>query len=600
MLNLTKFVTKKYHLTQCTLGFALYYCHALRKFFILIGLIYGLGVHAQTSDKGQFSGNLITNYQKYIRDDKIGANTKVYLEGSNSLETWLNMNYRINGYTFTVRYDGFFNSPLLNPIGSFTDHGIGYWQINKKLEKLDLTIGSFYDQLGSGLLFRAYEQRQIGIDYAVQGARAAYEINDHLRVKAFAGNQKGNIDDRFGYAKQVISGANIEGNTSVNNTQITGGLSALNRTLTSDDRQSILETIKGYDVGDRFVPKHNVYGGNAYINVVRNSLSFDLEYVQKSKEAMLIDNVWKNKEGRIIYGAIGWGKSGIKMGTRKRGKKKGKPRDKASIGLNIQARHIDHFVIKTSPSEQLLNGLISYMPSLTKQNTYRLLARYNAPAQEIGENGVQAEIDIKPSRKTKINLNGSYVQSADDNGKNGSPQLLFRELNGQIIQKISRNVKLKLGLQSIEYNQAVYEQEVDYENVKTITPFGELNVKIKPKGKRKDGHKRSSKNLRFEFQVLNTDRDQGSFANAIAEFSFNPKFTLAVGDMVNFAPHRYPNMNITDEILHYPSVFASYNTGKNVFSLAYLKQQAGVNCSGGICRVEPAFSGVRFTMNSNF
>jgi len=59
-------------------------------------------------------------------------------------------------------------------------------------------------------------------------------------------------------------------------------------------------------------------------------------------------------------------------------------------------------------------------------------------------------------------------------------------------------------------------------------------------------------------------------------------------------------MNITDEILHYPSVFASYNSGKNIFSLAYLKQQAGVNCSGGICRVEPAFSGVRFTMNSNF
>jgi len=279
--------------------------------------MYLSAAYAQSSDKGQFSGNLISNYQKYIRDDKIGANTKVYLEGSNSMESWLNMNYRINGYTFTVRYDGFFNSPLLNPIGSFTDHGIGYWQINKKLDKLDLTIGSFYDQLGSGLLFRAYEQRQIGIDYAIQGARAAYQISDNLRIKAFAGNQKGNIDDRFGYAKQVVSGLNIEGDKTLGKAQFTAGLSALNRTLTSNDRQSIVETIKGYDLADRFIPKHNVYGGNAYLNVVRNSLSLNLEYVEKSKEAMLINNKWQDKKWPNHYGALGWGKSGIKMGTTK-------------------------------------------------------------------------------------------------------------------------------------------------------------------------------------------------------------------------------------------------------------------------------------------
>ena len=546
---------------------------------------------AQDDDKGQFSGNLISNYQKYIRDDKIGANTKVYLEGSNSMESWLNLNYRRSGYTFTVRYDGFYNSPLLNPIGSTTAHGIGYWQVNKKLEKLDLTVGSFYDQLGSGLLFRAYEQRQIGIDYAIQGARVIYDITDHLHVKGFAGNQKGNIFDRFGYTKQVVSGLNLEGDVSVGRTFITVGASALNRTLTGEDRQGIVENLKSYKIEDQFIPKQNVYGGNAYINVVHNALSVNLEYVQKSKEAMLIDNVWFNKDGRIIYGALGWGKSGINMGKSKKLDKNGnrKNRDKASIGLNLQARHIDHFIIKTAPTEQLLNGLISYMPSLTRQNTYRLLARYNAPAQERGENGAQAEVDVKLSRKTKINLNASYVQSLSSNGKNGSPQLLFRELYGEIQQKLGEHVKLKLGLQSIEYNQGIYEQEVQYDNVKTFTPFGELNVKM-PK----------HRNLRVEFQVLNTDRDQGSFANVIAEMSLGTKYTVAIGDMVNFKPHRYENMTISDEILHYPSIFTSYNTGKNLFTLAYLKQQAGVNCSGGICRVEPAFSGVRFTMNSNF
>ena len=73
--------------------------------------------------------------------------------------------------------------------------------------------------------------------------------------------------------------------------------------------------------------------------------------------------------------------------------------------------------MRTSPNELLLNGLLAYMPSLTRQNTYRLLARYNAPAQELGEDGVQGEIDIRPSKKTQITLNGSYVQSLPANGK---------------------------------------------------------------------------------------------------------------------------------------------------------------------------------------
>ncbi len=544
---------------------------------MLITPLFG-HICAQNNEKGQFSGNLITQYQKFIRDDKIGANTKVYLEATNSMESWLNLNYRINGYTFTVRYDGFFNSPLLNPIGSYTDHGIGYWQVNKKLKDLDLTVGSFYDQLGSGLLFRSYEQRQIGIDYALQGARAIYNLGNHWVFKGFVGNQKGNINDRFGYAKQVVSGASVESNYQIGQVNMVTGAATLNRALTTNDRDGIVETIKTYDLDKRFVPKGNVYGGTIYSNIMYKTLGVNLEYVQKSKEAILIDNVWQNRNGKIVYASVSWGKRNWKLAGKK-----------ANFGMNMQLRHIDHFAIRTAPTEQLLNGLISYMPSLTRQNTYRLLARYNAPAQEIGENGIQSELDLKIGSDTKISINGSYVQSLEENGKNNAPQLLFREIYGELQQKISKKVKLKIGLQSIEYNQAVYEQEVDYENVQTITPFTEVNIKT-----------RHGQNLRLEAQYLSTAQDQGSFFNGIAEYTFNSKLTVAVGDMINTKPHRYSNMNIVNEVLHYPSVFTSYNAGTNVFTLAYLKQQAGVNCSGGICRVEPAFSGVRFTLNSNF
>jgi hypothetical protein len=167
-------------------------------------------------------------------------------------------------------------------------------------------------------------------------------------------------------------------------------------------------------------------------------------------------------------------------------------------------------------------------------------------------------------------------------------QKLFQEYNGQIVQNIGKD-KLKLGLQRVFYNQAVYEQEPEYENVKTFTPYMEWLHKIG-----------SDKSLRIEAQYLKTDKDQGSFANLMIEYYFNKEWSMSVGDMINSEPHRYERMNIVNDVLHYPMVFVSYNKNNSFYTLSYLKQQEGVNCSGGICRIEPAFSGVRFTVSSNF
>jgi hypothetical protein len=534
-------------------------------------------------DKGQFSGNLLLNYQKYLRDDKIGATTKVYLENSSSVDAWLFMNYRIKGYSFTVRYDALNNSPLLNPQGSYTNHGIGFWQASKQIDKLTITAGSFYDQLGSGILFRAYEQRQLGIDYAIQGIKLEYAFNENWKLKGFGGNQKGYLENRFGYSKQVVAGANLEGNINLGTDSRFGtlqlGSSALNRTLDRGTMDGLVAEINTYDISNRFIPKYNVYGFNGYFTYNLGNLTWNAEFNYKTPEAIRdMSNKLVSSDGKVIYTSLSWGKSGMNWG-----------KQKASVGLNLQARHVDKFPLRITPNEQLLNGMMSYLPSLTRQNTYRLLARYNAPAQDIGENGIQAELDIKPRKGTQIMLNGSYVQSLKSNGKSNKEILLFREIYGEIIQSIGKKAKLKLGMQSIQYNQARYEQENGYDDVITMTPFGELTLKL-PK----------QRSLRIETQYLHTEKDQGSFANLQAEFYLNPIWYVGAGDMVNIVPHRYDNMVIADEVLHYPMIYMGYTKGNSVYTIGYLKQQQGVNCSGGICRLEPAFSGVRFTVSSNY
>jgi len=558
----------------------------LLAFVAFVGRVSG---QTKDSDKGQFSGNLLMNYQKYLRDDSIGANTKVYKENTASADAWLFMQYRVKGYSFIVRYDAFNNSPLLDPQDAYTDHGIGFWQVNKSVDKLDITMGSFYDQFGTGILFRSYEQRQIGIDYAMQGMRLKYNINDKWAIKGFAGNQKGNIKNRFGFAKQVISGMNIEGNIPLGEMSKFGdlivGTSAINRSLDRETMDRLVGTINTYNLADRFYPKYNMYGFNGYFGYTKGNFGWNVEANVKTPEAILgMNDRFKLAGGNVLYTSFSWGKGGWKLG-----------KQKASIGLNLQARHVDNFAFRTAPTEALLNGLVSYLPSMTRQNTYRLLSRYNAPGQELGEDGIQGEVEFKPRKGTQIFFNASYVQSLASNGKLNTAtgameaEKLFSENYLEVVQKLGKHDKLKLGVQRIHYNQTRYEDEPEYVPVETITPFGEW-MHTMDKGR----------SLRVEWQYLSTKNDQGSFANLMVEYWATKQLSIAVGDMVNVVPHRYERMIIADKVLHYPTVFVGYTEKNTVFTLAYLKQQQGVNCSGGICREEPAFSGIRFTISSNF
>jgi hypothetical protein len=52
--------------------------------------------------------------------------------------------------------------------------------------------------------------------------------------------------------------------------------------------------------------------------------------------------------------------------------------------------------------------------------------------------------------------------------------------------------------------------------------------------------------------------------------------------------------------LHFPTAGMVYSSGRTRYALRYVKQVEGIVCSGGICRLEPAFSGFKFNVSSNF
>jgi hypothetical protein len=552
----------------------------------LLALIPATGILAQenSSEKGVLSGNLIMNHQMYDRDDEIGANTLVYKTTKSSTDAWLYLNYAIKGYNFSMRYDLFNNTPTLNPQDAYTANGIGYWQVSKDIDKLNITAGYFYDQFGSGIIYRSYEVRPLGLDFATQGLKLEYKLSPNTKLKGFTGMPKGDIGNRFGVNPQVVKGINAEHRQSTAQWgDFDFGASFVNRTLDRQTMNLIVEEINSYDVEKQFYPKYNVYSWNGYVNWAFRDLSVGVEYNRKTAEAIRnMAGLLDSANGSVLlcnmaYATAGFGKNGG-----------------GSLGVNLQYRHVDRYSLRYSPFlnvQQPLYGFITYLPSLTRQNAYRLLARYQAPTQDLGENGLQGDIVFTPKFGTTFSVNLAHVQSLAGNGTNGSPEKLYEEVyvEWQQLWGAKKKLQTKLGLQRVYYNQAVYEQEPEYEAVQTFTPFGEFTLKMKKK-----------RSLRLEWQYLQTDRDQGSFFNTMLEYNITPYWNVSAGDMINTAPHRYANMIIANRVIHYPTLFTSYTVKNSVFTFAYLKQQAGVNCAGGICRVEPAFSGFRLTASTNF
>lgn len=137
------------------------------------------------------SGGFQTNGNLFLRDSAIGAaGIPQYDYQLFGAESWLDLNMSYNGFNGGIRFDLFNNSNLLNPLNSYTAQGIGRWFINKEIDRLDLTVGYLYDQIGSGIIYRAYEERAQLLDNALLGVSAKYRINEQWNVKAFTGKQK--------------------------------------------------------------------------------------------------------------------------------------------------------------------------------------------------------------------------------------------------------------------------------------------------------------------------------------------------------------------------------------------------------------------------
>ena len=530
---------------------------------------------------GRLSGSLEANANFFIRDSAIGAfNIPQYETQLYGAETWMQLNYSNWGFDVGVRFDLYNNSNLIDPNSSNSGQGIGRWFIKKKLDKLSISAGYLYDQIGSGIIFRAYEQRPLAIDNSLYGLRLTYELTPDWELKAFSGKQKdidAFVDSEHTGAPiydAVIKGFNAEGFLSIGEEgkviSFAPGFGVVNKTLSEPIMENVVDVLSRYLVEDQFKPQYNTYAYSLYNSLNIGKITWYVEGAYKTKEVIdnpmieritlggtEVDGKFTNETGSVAYTSLTYATKGL--------------------GITLEGKRTENYKFRTNPFTVLNRGAINFLPPMTRDNTYRLTSRYNAATQELGEQALQIDIRYVPKRKLSFNLNMSNITDLDN-------EPLYREVFTEAYYKYKRKWSIKGGVQYQKYNQAIYEVK-DVPELQAITPYADFLYRFT-----------SRKSLRIEAQYMHTEQDYGSWVFGLAEFNLNSHWTFVVSDMYNSSPTKKSDY----KSVHYPRFDIYYNLKSNRFSLSYVKQVEGVVCTGGICRLEPAFSGVKFNVTSSF
>ena len=540
---------------------------------------------AQAQEQLSLSGSLDNNTYFYIYDDKIvPPGIPQYEHQQIGLETWLSLRAQINGFDFGVRYDIFENSALLNPTDSYTAQGIGRWYAGKKLGKLSILGGYIYDQIGSGIIFRAYEERPLLIDNALVGLKVTYEIAPDWTIKGIAGRQK----DLFTLYESVLTGGNVDGYLSLGEegkVTLAPGFGVLHKTLSDEQMDALAGTLSQYTPEDFIdsVP-YNTVSMSLYNTLSAGRFSWYIEGAYKTEE-VIYDNyatstLWTGVEsigkfvltdGYVFYTTLSYAGGGF--------------------GISGQYKRTSNFISRADPFVTGNRGLIDFLPPMSRVNTYRLTSRYAPATQELDEEAFQLDARYSVNKNLSLLVNYAHISrpnAAENENIYKDHKNIYDEIYTQFTLKKPKKWTMIGGVQFQRYDQELYQGKAGAPIVEAITPYIDYLYKFDQK-----------KSLRTEIQYMSTDQDYGSWLYGLAEFSISPHWLFELSDMYNIAPSVKEDGKKGDK-LHYPTAGVVYSAGSTRYSLRYVKQVEGVVCSGGICRLEPAFSGVKLNISANF
>ncbi|MBP6427280.1 MAG: hypothetical protein KA430_06825 [Bacteroidia bacterium] len=546
----------------------------IRKYLLLaFALLSSVQGYSQGLLNSNIHGNFEFNGQYYLEDSLIGAPDVPEKFLNNS---FLNLNYEYQDFSAGLRYENYRN-PLLGFERDYTGSGITYRFVNYKKDGIDVTVGNFYDQFGSGLVFRSYEERGLGLDNAMEGVRVKYTPVAGLSIKGIVGVQR----NFFTLGRGIVRGLDADWN--------------LNETISKLKEKKTKFILGGsfvskYEVDDNsdYILPENVAAGAGRLNIISGNWNFGGEYAFKANDPSYTNSSIYSQG--YIYKT---GSAALLTATY----------SKPGFGLNLGLKRIDNMSFRSERDAALNSLMINYLPAMTKQHTNILAAFYPYATQPNGEVGFQGEFffHIKEgkflggSRGADVTVNYSRAQSIDrkptvdlTEGYTSEffaigDEVYFEDVNVEYNTKIKKNLRMILSYVYINYNESVITGVTGKGHVYAHVGIAEFNWKIDAKH-----------NLRTEFQHLLTDQDKKNWALLLAEYSISPHWFFA-----GFSEYNYGNSD-KDNRINYYNASVGYTNKANRISLGYGRQRAGIFCVGGVCRTVPASNGLSISITSSF
>ena len=170
----------------------------------MMGAISSL--YAQT-DKGTLMGSLESNNIYYVKDSKLGTGSVNPDDhfGSNS---YLKLDYMRGKFSAGVQLEGFL--PALQGY-DYATYGngkralLGSKYVSWQDEDFGFRVGDIFEQYGSGLVFRGYKGRALGLDNSVEGVQGRYNYKGYVGISALYGRPRLYLD----YANSSVRGADL-------------------------------------------------------------------------------------------------------------------------------------------------------------------------------------------------------------------------------------------------------------------------------------------------------------------------------------------------------------------------------------------------------
>lgn len=552
----------------------------MKKLFLtgIITLLFN-GLTAQILEKGggSVTGNIETTFQYYTQDSTIGAQVPPSKTGFNA---FTNVIYSNGAFQAGVRLESYLPALLGYP-QRFSGTGLGYRFAKFSQWGVEVTAGNFYEQFGSGMILRAYEQRALGIDNAFDGVNLRYRPYKGILIKGVWGKQRFDFDGRLINTEGTVRG--IDGEVQfqdifekLRDKQIKVGLGGSFVSKFQADNNTSL--ILPQNVGS--------YGGR--MNFGYKGFYLEGEYVHKENDPSF-DNGYHYNNGYGLLFTTGYSMKGL--------------------GIVLQAKSIDNMSFRSDRNATLTDAMINFLPALTKTHTYNLAATlYPYATIPQGEVAFQADVIYTIPRKTKIggkygttinvnysmayDINRNYIQN-DSLLRNytSSPfsmnadSLFFRDFNIQITRKFNKWFKMKLTYfnQSFNASANIVSEASGYIN--THIAVVDLQFKLNRKN-----------TIRTELQSLWTQKrkDQGDWVTGLIEYTISPHWFFAIMDQWNYGNP------VKDNRKHYLLGSLGYIYNSMRFSVSYGRQRAGIFCVGGICRQVPASNGLTFSFTASF